>query len=119
MSAGHVHTIACYGPVEHPCPSCGTPVRQHRLACGPPDTASPAECLVCELRCPECPSEVRITEGSSGYRARVIHTAQCPWLPRYLAGTLDPRTDYTGAIPCGTVVTHRGPYKRDPDRRAA
>jgi hypothetical protein len=97
ITTGHVHAFAtCYGQEQHPCPSCGTPVRQSRIICGTPDTALLAECRMCELRCRECPSEVRITEGSSGYRARVIHSAACPFLARHRAGR-DP-----GAVPCGT-----------------
>ncbi len=71
------------------------------------------------MDCRDCASEIRLTRGARGYRMRIIHSDGCPWLPRYLVGTLDPRTDYTGAIPCGTAVTHRGPYKRDPERRSA
>lgn len=65
------------------------------------------------MDCGHCESEVRLTRGSRGYRMRVIHAAGCPWLPEHQAGK-DP-----GRIPCGTVVTHRGPYKRDPERRNA
>jgi hypothetical protein len=78
-----------------------------------------AERVRAEMECPACPAEVRLSFGAGVY-ARVIHTAACPWLPRYLAGDLSMRNgDYTGAIPCGvSKVTHRGPYKRDPERRA-
>ena len=62
-----------------------------------------------DLACPDCPAEVRVTEGAK-IRARVIHSATCPWHRAYQAG--GPR----GRIPCGVVVTHRGPYKRDPER---
>jgi len=68
-----------------------------------------------DLACPDCPSEVRVTQGSGQYhawRARVIHAGTCPWYRRYLAG------EVRGAVPCGTVVTHRGPYKRDPAKRS-
>ncbi len=60
------------------------------------------------LGCEDCPSEVRVTEGRAVLRARVIHAATCPWYRRYQA------KEVAGRIPCGTVVTHRGPYKRDP-----
>jgi hypothetical protein len=52
------------------------------------------------LACQDCASEVRV----NGHRIRVIHSAGCPWF----------RPGRTGRIPCGIVVTHRGPYKRDP-----
>jgi hypothetical protein len=58
-----------------------------------------------ELACPDCPAEVRVTEGTT-LRARVIHAATCLWYRRYLDHQV------VGRIPCGTVVTHRGPYKR-------
>lgn len=61
------------------------------------------------LACEDCPAEVRLTEGKAVLRARVIHSATCPWYRRYQA------REVTGRIPCGTVVTHRGPYKRDPE----
>lgn len=62
-----------------------------------------------DLACPDCPAEVRVTEGKAVLRARVIHAATCPWYRRYQA------REVVGCIPCGTVVTHRGPYKRDPE----
>jgi hypothetical protein len=67
-----------------------------------------------ELACPDCPAEVRVTFGAEVY-ARVIHAADCPWLPRYQARELSQRNgDHVGAIPCGVRgVTHRGPYRRD------
>lgn len=106
---GH-HTLACYGPETHPCPKCGQqPVTQQRLQCGAPATSPLAECVACSLACPDCPAEVRVTEGARLLRARVIHTAECPWLPRYQ------RHEVAGRIPCGTFVTHRGPYQRDPE----
>ena len=64
--------------------------------------------LSADLACPDCMAEIRITEGAK-IRARVIHSATCPWYRAYQAG--GPR----GRIPCGVVVTHRGPYKRDPE----
>lgn len=66
-----------------------------------------------ELACPDCPAGVRITEGVRLFRARVIHAATCPWWRRYQAG------EVCGRIPCSTTVTHRGPYKRDPEASAA
>lgn len=81
-----------------------------------------AEQVRADVACRDCASEVRVTVGSDPYRpyrARVIHTAACPWFPRYEAGTLDPRTENTGCVPCSTQVVHRGPYKRDPERRPA
>lgn len=62
-----------------------------------------------DLACPGCPAEVRVTEGVKLFRARVIHAADCPWYRRYLA------REVVGRIPCSTFVTHRGPYKRDPE----
>lgn len=62
-----------------------------------------------DLACPDCPAEVRVTAGVKLFRARVIHTAECPWWQRYQA------REVTGRIPCCTVVTHRGPYQRDPE----
>ena len=82
------------------------------------------------IACQDCPAEIRNTE----WRFRVIHEATCPtWLryaqklPGYTAmpsGAIvrageDPpegttvlvRNSGTGG-PCGTSVTHRGPYKR-------
>jgi len=70
--------------------------------------AGPAGWLSADLACPDCPAEVRVTEGRRVY-ARVIHSATCPWYRAYQAG--GPR----GRIPCGVTVTHRGPYKRDPE----
>jgi hypothetical protein len=105
------HTVACYAMEEHVCPSCHVAsVFQYRRQCGP-DTAPLSECLTCELACPDCLSEVRVTEGARGYRARVIHTDSCPWYRRHQAGQV------TGPVPCGTVVAHRGPYKKDPEAR--
>jgi len=66
-----------------------------------------------DLACPDCPADVRITEGVRLFRARVIHVATCPWWRRYQA------REVTGCIPCMTVVTHRGPYVRDPEARPA
>jgi hypothetical protein len=73
-----------------------------------------------EVACRDCESEVKVTFGAHVY-ARVIHTADCPWLPRYLANELSQRNgDYTGAIPCGVrKVMHRGPYKHAPEKRSA
>ena len=62
-----------------------------------------------DLACQDCPAEVRVTAGKTVLRARVIHSATCPWWKRYQVG------EVVGRIPCGTVVTHRGPYKRDPE----
>jgi len=61
--------------------------------------------LSADLACPDCPAEVRVTEGTQ-IRARVIHSATCLWCRAYQTG--GPR----GRIPCGVVVTHRGPYVR-------
>ena len=58
-----------------------------------------------QLACPDCASEVRGYAGSR-WRYRVIHSATCPWWRRYQAGQA------RGRIPCGAVVTHRGPYVR-------
>ena len=60
-----------------------------------------------DLACEDCPAEVRVTEGAK-VRARVIHSATCPWYRRHEA------REVAGCIPCGVIVTHRGPYKRDP-----
>ena len=65
--------------------------------------------LQTDLACPDCAAEVRITVGVKLFRARVIHAADCPWWQRYQA------REVTGRIPCCTVVTHRGPYERDPE----
>ena len=62
-----------------------------------------------DLACPDCRAEVRVTAGVKLFRARVIHDAECPWWKRYQA------REVAGRIPCCTVVTHRGPYKRDPE----
>jgi hypothetical protein len=59
------------------------------------------------LACKDCPSEVRGFAGSR-WRYRVIHAETCPWWRNYQAGQVH------GAVPCGAVVTHRGPYKRRP-----
>jgi hypothetical protein len=59
------------------------------------------------LACKECRSEVRGFAGSR-WRYRVIHAGTCPWWRAYQAGQVQ------GAVPCGAVVTHRGPYKRGP-----
>lgn len=68
-----------------------------------------ADQIRADLACPDCPAEIRVTEGAKVFRARVIHDAECPWWKRYQA------REVTGRIPCRTFVTHRGPYKRDPD----
>lgn len=57
------------------------------------------------LACKDCPSEVRGFAGSR-WRYRVVHEDTCPWWRAYQAGRV------RGAVPCGAVVTHRGPYKR-------
>jgi hypothetical protein len=57
------------------------------------------------LACPDCASQVRGFAGTR-WRYRVIHSGSCPWYRRYLAG------EVLGPVPCGAVVTHRGPYKR-------
>jgi hypothetical protein len=59
------------------------------------------------LACQDCPSEVRGFAGSR-WRYRVVHEATCPWWRAYQARQV------VGAIPCGAVVTHRGPYKQRP-----
>jgi hypothetical protein len=59
------------------------------------------------LACQHCASEVRGFAGAR-WRYRVIHADGCPWYRRHRAGE-DP-----GQVPCGAVVTHRGPYKRRP-----
>lgn len=88
-------------------------VRADYLATTPEERA---DRIRAELACPDCAAEVKLTFGAAVY-ARVIHTAACPWLPRYLARELSMKNgDRTGGIPCGVRnVTHRGPYKRDPD----
>jgi hypothetical protein len=58
--------------------------------------------------CQHCASEVRGYAGSP-WRYRVIHSDSCPWYRRHLAGEVG------GPVPCGAVVTHRGPYKRRPE----
>lgn len=104
------HGFGCYAREKHVCPSCcAALVSQPRLQCTQ-DISPLSECIPCSLACPDCPSEVRITERSE-IRARVIHSATCPWYRRYLA------REVTGRIPCGATVTHRGPYKRDPQAR--
>jgi hypothetical protein len=60
-----------------------------------------------DLACPGCPAEIRLTEGARLLRARVIHQATCAWFRQYQIDRI-PR-----CVPCGTVVTHRGPYQRD------
>lgn len=116
MTTHPPHNESCYGREQHPCPKCGQwLVTQVRLQCGTPDTTPPMECVECELACPDCPAEVRITEGARLLRARVIHAATCPWYRRHLAR----ERGYGGRVPCGTVVTHRGPYKRDPEARTS
>jgi len=65
--------------------------------------------LAAELACSDCQAEVRVTEGAKLLRARVIHDADCAWYRRYRA------REVVGRIPCRTFVTHRGPYKRDPE----
>jgi hypothetical protein len=57
------------------------------------------------LACKDCASEVRGHAGER-WRYRVIHSATCPWWREYQAGRVK------GPVPCGAVVTHRGPYKR-------
>jgi hypothetical protein len=111
MTGHPPHTFACYGPEQLPCPGCGVPVIQQRLQCGL-DMVPSAECIACSLRCPDCPAEVRVTEGATLFRARVIHSGTCPWYRRFLA------KEVAGRVPCATTVTHRGPYKRDPEARA-
>jgi hypothetical protein len=59
------------------------------------------------LACKDCLSEVRGFAGSR-WRYRVIHAETCPWWRAYQAGKVQ------GAIPCGAMVTHRGPYRRRP-----
>jgi hypothetical protein len=51
-----------------------------------------------EVACRHCDSEVRLR----GFRFRVIHAAGCPWW----------QPGKHGRVPCGYVVTHRGPYAR-------
>jgi len=88
-----------------------------------------AEEVAARLACPDCPGEVRRT----GWRFRVIHQESCPsWrlyqrrLPGYtalpsgaivLAGEPAPKgealvSNRGPSGPCGTSVTHRGPYRR-------
>lgn len=106
------HVQECYAFEALPCPQCSAPVRQLRLQCCA-DQAQPTQCDRCSLACPDCPAEVRITEGLKLARARVIHAADCSWYRRYQA------REVTGCIPCRTFVTHRGPYKRDPEASTA
>lgn len=90
-----------------------------------------------EIACPDCPAEITRTD----WRFRVVHTTTCPtWqryarnLPGYTAvpsgeivrggqepppGTTALLSNSGGAIPCGTSVTHRGPYKRRTQHAAA
>ena len=98
------HVRECFSRTELPCPCCGEPVPQLRLICAH-DPAAAQECDACHLLCKDCPSEVR---AGLPNRWRVIHAATCPWLRRYLA------REVTGTIPCGSTVTHRGPYVRRP-----
>jgi hypothetical protein len=37
--------------------------------------------LSADLACPDCPAEVRVTEGKAVLRARVIHAATWPVVP--------------------------------------
>lgn len=67
------------------------------------------------MDCRECESQIRLSRGTRGYRMRIIHAAGCPWYAKHLAKV----PGYLGAVPCSTVVTHRGPYKRDPEGRQA
>jgi hypothetical protein len=60
------------------------------------------------LACKDCGGEVRGYAGER-WRYRVIHSATCPWWREYQAGRV------SGPIPCGAVVTHRGPYERRPE----
>lgn len=88
--------------------------------------------VLARIACPDCPAGIRNTD----WRFRVVHEATCPtWqryarkLPGYTAvpsgvivragekppeGTTALLSNSGGAIPCGTSVTHRGPYKRAP-----
>ena len=69
-------------------------------------TAELYENLAGSMECPDCPAEVKITNGARNVtRIRVIHVATCPWYARFL------RKEVTGRVPCGSTVTHRGPYK--------
>jgi len=85
--------------------------------------------VTAQITCPDCPAQIRRT----GWRFRVAHTDACPsWrryqrkLPGYTAlpsGVLvragqEPPPGATallpssgGTVPCGTSVTHRGPYR--------
>lgn len=98
------HVLECYGRVELPCPRCGQPVQQFRLDCCGESPLAPLECNPCRLLCQDCPSEVR----GGPQRWRVVHAETCPWLRRQRAG------EVVGTIPCGSTVTHRGPYERRP-----
>lgn len=86
--------------------------------------------VAASLACPGCLSDVRRT----AWRFRVIHQASCPsWrrirqrLPGYTAmpsgavvvfpekppeGTTVLLSNSGPSGPCGTAVTHRGPYRR-------
>ena len=104
---GGKHTADCFSLEEHSCPGCQVAVSQLRLWCRP-DTRPLLKCTRCRLACPDCVSEVRVTEGKTGFRARVVHGFLCPWYGRFLDG------EVTGEIPCGMRVVHRGPYARRP-----
>ena len=101
-----------------PCPGCGCSVQVEHApgselaGSAAADHNEPdvwAQQIREDLACADCPSEVRVTEGKAVLRAGVIHSATCPWWRRYQA------REVAGRIPCGVVVTHRGPYKRDPE----
>ena len=90
--------------------------------------------VTAQIACPDCPAQIRRT----GWRFRVAHTDACPsWrryqrkLPGYTAlpsgvlvrageepppGTTALLPSSGGTVPCGTSVTHRGPY-RTTDKR--
>jgi hypothetical protein len=85
--------------------------------------------VTAQIACPHCPAQIRRT----GWRFRVAHTDACPsWrryqrkLPGYTAlpsgvlvragqepppGTTALLPSSGGTVPCGTSVTHRGPYR--------
>jgi hypothetical protein len=58
------------------------------------------------VRCRGCPAQVVGPTGTTQRRYRIVHEETCPWWLRYQAG------ETQASIPCGAVVTHRGPYRK-------
>lgn len=107
LPAGYEHVASCSGYESHPCPKCGEMRQWRRLTCGSEPPAPPGECLYCQLECPDCPAEIRITTPPSGARAMIAHLRTCPWWRRLR----ETGTRIRILVPCGTRVMHRGPYQ--------